>query len=95
MDLGKIIAQLRTELQCLDTVIASIEELARVQSLAEAGVGEAVPSGVEPEKDLPPEKPRRGRLRKSDAGGAGEPPAPANTRSDPSEDNGGGSPPGE
>jgi hypothetical protein len=72
MDLAKIIVELRAELQCLDTAIASMEELARVQNIAEAHVhptsGEAgsVPPEPGPENS-PPVKRRRGRPRKNEA----------------------------
>jgi len=75
MDLAKIIAELRVELQCLNTAIASIEELARVQNIAD---GEAPPPSpretergpTEPgPENSPPEKRRRGRPRKSEAQG--------------------------
>jgi hypothetical protein len=69
MDLAKIIAELRVELQCLDTAIASIEELARAQNIAEADFrpareGERGPTEPDPD-DIPPVKRRRGRPRKN------------------------------
>jgi hypothetical protein len=74
MDLAKIIVELRTELQCLDTAIASIEELARVQNIAEAHIRpvteEAGPTPPKPGPDnSPPMKRRRGRPRKSEVQG--------------------------
>ena len=75
MDLAKIIIELRAELQCLDTAIASIEELARVQNIAEAHVrppSESDPVGSDPvppepvPENTPPVKRRRGRPRKSE-----------------------------
>ena len=52
MDLAKSIAELRVELQCLDTAIASIAELARVQNLNEGGVRPATNPEAE---SAPPE----------------------------------------
>jgi hypothetical protein len=87
MDLAKIIAELKVELQCLDAVIVSIEELARVQNLADEGVrpatssdDEPVPPGLVPPKTVPEDaarvKRRRGRPRKNAAPAVGEPPEP-------------------
>lgn len=79
MDLAKIIAELRLELQCLDAAIASIEELARVQNVggadlppATASKPESAPPEPEPE-GVAPVKRRRGRPRKQDAPDTGEP----------------------
>jgi hypothetical protein len=66
MDLGKIIAQLKTELQCLDAVIASMEALARVQDLAGSAPGDVLPSEPPPDEEPLPPKKRRGRPRKED-----------------------------
>ncbi len=70
MDLSKIIAELREELQCFDAAITSIEELARVQKMKDAAA--RMDSPREPERvltepevhDAPPAKRRRGRPRK-------------------------------
>ena len=78
MDLAKSIAELRVELQCLDTAIASIEELARVQNLTFAGVRPATTSEAEPvapeavPEDAAPVKRGRGRPRKNPAPAVGE-----------------------
>ena len=62
MDLAKIIAELRVELQCLDTAIASMEELARVQNVLESSTRPELPSGMPPgEPESAPVKRRRGR----------------------------------
>ena len=75
MDLGKIIAQLRSELQCLDTVIASMEELARVQKLTDGENTEEAALDAAPDTPEPP-KQRRGRPRRGDTQLSGpEPPA--------------------
>jgi hypothetical protein len=67
MNLAKIIADLRLELQCLSTAIASMEELARVQSLSESAVRELAQPNPEPTGDdePPPVKRRRGRPPKN------------------------------
>jgi hypothetical protein len=75
MDLAKIIAEMKVELQCLDTAIASIEELARVQNVplpgeirgAPAETGAPVPASEE----TAPVKRSRGRPRKTQPGGEG------------------------
>jgi hypothetical protein len=66
MDLAKIIGELKLELECLDTAIASMEELARVQSIADTGVRPLAPAETLPEsEDPPPAKRRRGRPSKN------------------------------
>ena len=66
MDLAKIIGQLRLELQCLDTAIASMEELVRVQGLSDTGGHQVVPTEPDPTTDGPPPVKRgRGRPRKN------------------------------
>ena len=88
MDLAKIIAELRLELQCLDAAIASVAELARVQNLSDEGVRPGTPP--EPPEPFPPEplppepvtegaapvKRRRGRPRKNAASAVAETPQP-------------------
>jgi len=69
MDLSKIIGELKVELQVLDTAIASMEELARVQNLAEMGSRPVIPSETDsqpaPTAEQPQERKRkRGRPRK-------------------------------
>ena len=71
MDLAKIISGLRLELQCLNTAIASIEELARVQNVVEAESFQSdLPAGGGPVTGQPavegavPVKRGRGRPRK-------------------------------
>lgn len=71
MDLGKIIAQLRSELQCLDAVIVSMEALARVQSLTDSLPGEEFPPENPPDEEPPPARKRRGRQRPQDTPDAG------------------------
>jgi hypothetical protein len=86
MDLAKIIIELRAELQCLDSAIASIEELARVQNIAEAHIHPSseetgpVPPDPGPE-NVPPAKRRRGRPRKNEARDSGDAPKPIGTGS--------------
>ncbi len=82
MDLAKIIAELRAELQSFDTAIASIEELARLQNLYDADIPadiqselKAAPPGPDPE-DPAPVKRRRGRPRKIEPRESGETPPP-------------------
>jgi hypothetical protein len=93
MDLAKIIAEMRVELQCLDTAIASIEELARVQNIPVPDAVHAEPSeepGESPASpsesdDPPPVKRPRGRPRKdqpSDASQAPQPMGAESVRSD-------------
>jgi hypothetical protein len=67
MDLAKIIVELKVELRCLEGVIASVEELARVRDLPDPGARQMLPSGTEPaaEETLPPKR-RRGRPRKNE-----------------------------
>ena len=78
MDLAKIIAELRAELQCLDGAIASIEELARVQNMADGEIRTAASSEPEsgpPEpgpENAPPVKRGRGRPRKNEVRNTGE-----------------------
>jgi hypothetical protein len=71
MDLAKMIIELRAELQCLNTAIASIEELARVQNVADSNIrppSETEPVPPEPDPgNAPPVKRRRGRPRKNEA----------------------------
>jgi len=62
MNLAKIIGELRAELQCLNTAITSMEELARVQSAADSEDRPVNPPPAEPSADAtPPVKRRRGR----------------------------------
>lgn len=92
MDLAKIIAELRVELQYFDTAIASIEELARIQTLRESGVPAGTPGAPEaatpgPElQDPAPVKRRRGRPRKDAPREAGEVPQPMRAGSESSGD---------
>jgi hypothetical protein len=80
MDLAKIIAELRMELQCLDTAITSMEELARAQNVADADIRPVTPPDNEPDpndagpQNVPPMKRGRGRPRKNAAQSAGDPP---------------------
>ena len=92
MDLAKIIADLRVELQCLNTAIASMEELARVQSHLDSGnhptTPNAGPSDVsEPPGDpSPPVKRGRGRPRKVRASDpAAQPMPPASEQAPPTD----------
>ena len=77
MDLAKILAELRLELQCLDTAIESVEKLARVQNIADVDAipetaVEAQPGPPEPAPEgAVPVKRRRGRPRKEEASGLG------------------------
>jgi hypothetical protein len=89
MNLAKIIGELRLELQCLNTAIASMEELARVQSLSESTGREFAqpdatppPSGDEP----PPAKRRRGRPPKNVSQASEESPQPVAPASAPAGD---------
>jgi len=90
MDLAKIIVELRAELQCLDIAIASIEELARVQNVADAQPqppSETDPSPPEPgPENVPPVKRRRGRPRKNEAKDGVDAPQPIGAGSAPSSD---------
>ena len=72
MDLAKIIGELRLELECVVSAIASMEELARVKSLSQPGARQAQPTDLAPSTDIPeletgaePVKRRRGRPRKN------------------------------
>ena len=72
MDLAKIIGELRLELECVVSAIASIEELARVKNLSQQGARqvqpadpEASPKTAELEAGGEPVKRRRGRPRKN------------------------------
>jgi hypothetical protein len=66
MDLTKIIGELRAELQCLNAAIASMEELARVQSLPDTGENQTVSCEPVATVETPQiEKRRRGRPRKT------------------------------
>lgn len=81
MDLAKIIGELRVELQCLDTAIASMEELARVQSLSDFANRPAGSSGPDPQPEPSvdealPVKRRRGRPRKDSGAASTESPQP-------------------
>jgi len=81
MDLAKIIGELRVELQCLDTAIASMEELARVQNVSDLEGRTTISSAPDPEPATPAEQPlqgkrRRGRPRKDASAARLEPPAP-------------------
>ena len=66
MDLAKIIADLRTELACLNSAIASMEQLARFQSTPDGGKALSIPESGQPETGAPVKR-RRGRPRKADA----------------------------
>src|SRR5215469_15689623 len=86
MDLSKIITELRMELECLNTAIASMEELARVQNLVDAGDQPTPPSGPgriagepgqsETPQDAAPVKRPRGRPRKHPVASTEEAPKP-------------------
>ena len=65
MDLAKIIADLRTELACLNSAIASMEQLARFQSTPDGGKALSIPESGQPETGVPVKR-RRGRPRKAD-----------------------------
>jgi hypothetical protein len=65
MDLAKIIADLRTELACLNSAIASMEQLARFQSTPDGGKALSIPESGQPETGAPVKR-RRGRPRKAD-----------------------------
>jgi hypothetical protein len=72
MDLAKIIGELRLELECVVSAIASMEELARVKSLSKPGARQAQlpdPSATlritDAEAGGEPLKRRRGRPRKN------------------------------
>jgi len=66
MNLAKIIGELRAELQCLNTAITSMEELARVQNAADLEERPVDSTPVEPSTDgTPPVKRRRGRPPKN------------------------------
>jgi len=68
MNLAKIIGELRAELQCLNTAITSMEELARVQKAADSGDRPADPLPSEtPADGAPPVKRGRGRPPKNAA----------------------------
>ena len=68
MKLAKIIGELRVELRCLDTAIASLEELKRVQAALDSGAGQEAPPDPEPDAGGPPPvKRKRGRPRKNTA----------------------------
>jgi hypothetical protein len=62
MDLAKIIAEMRLELQCLETAIASIEELARVQNVL---TDELLGAPIQTDEEGAPVKRPRGRPRKN------------------------------
>ena len=69
MDLAKIIAEMKVELQCLDTAISSIEELARLQNALPPDGAPPTPPGGGPagqatEAAAPARRPR-GRPRKN------------------------------
>jgi hypothetical protein len=70
MDLAKIIAELKMELQCLETAIASVERLARVQNVADVSALTGIPAESKPPESGPggpvPVKRRRGRPRKNE-----------------------------
>lgn len=63
MDLAKIIAQLRTELACIDSAIASIEQLGRVKNTPPGGMALPIPEGGQTETGAPVKR-GRGRPRK-------------------------------
>ena len=65
MDLAKIIADLRTELACLNSAIVSMEQLARVQSKPDSGTAPSIPESGQSETGAPVKR-RRGRPRKVD-----------------------------
>jgi len=65
MDLAKIIADLRTELACLNSAIASMEQLARVHGAPDSGKAPSIPESGQPETGVPVKR-RRGRPRKTD-----------------------------
>jgi hypothetical protein len=70
MDLAKIIDELRTELDCLNAAIASMEQLARVQNTPNDGAALPIPESGQPAEEAqvpPPAKRRRGRPRKQDS----------------------------
>ena len=72
MDLAKIIGELRLELECVVSAIASIEELARVKNLSQQGARQVQPTDPETSPKTPeleagaePVKRGRGRPRKN------------------------------